>query len=430
MFDSSQTGRGDKQHLPKGKLELLPSVPPKRNSLCIVAALIFSLGSWSYAQTLSLNGPAAVNSVKPAPVSEGIFTNLPFKLSISADAGYDDNVFTTHSDRIGSGYNDFSLDVGSHVGNQRSRLDADLALGFEYYWDVPGRSLEPNITLNLDSSHRFTPRLVLTLTSSLAYQAQPNFGIAGLATQNVGNYFFSSSQISLGYDLTRRLSTVTKYNLSTYFYENGIQGAQQNRLEHLVGQELRYMLFPTITLVDEYRFGYISYETANTDSYSHFILGGADATLSPRLSMTLRAGAELRHNLQPGGTAVTYPYVESTLTYEYKPSSFLQWYNRFGLEQTGIGTGQYTQAYRTGLSVSHTFGRRMKANVGIYYSYLQYQQPFSPPENDLDGNATVSYQIHRSLSVQAGYTFTEVFSEIAARSYYRNRVFLGGSLAF
>ena len=143
MFDSSQTGRGDEQHLPKGKLELMPSVPPKRNSLCVVAALIFSLESWSYAQTLSLNGPAAVNSVKPAPVSEGIFTNLPFKLSISADAGYDDNVFTTHSDRIGSGYNDFSLDVGSHVGNQRSRLDGDLALGFEYYWDVPGRSLEP-----------------------------------------------------------------------------------------------------------------------------------------------------------------------------------------------------------------------------------------------------------------------------------------------
>ena len=430
MFDSSQRAPDNKQHLPKRRLELVPFVPPKRSPLCIVAALIFSLGSWSQAQNLNLNGPAAINSVKPAPIGEGVFTNLPFKLSISADAGYDDNVFTTHSDRMGSGYNDLSLDIGSHIGNQRSRLDGDVALGFEYYWDVPGRSLEPNITLNLDSSHRFTQRLMLTLTSSLAYQAQPNFGIAGLATQNVGNYFFSSSQISLGYAWSHRFSTVTSYNLSTYFYENSIQAAQQNRLEHLLGQELRYMLFPTVTLVGEYRFGYISYETANTDSYSHFILGGADATLSPRLSMTLRAGAELRHNLQPGGTGTTYPYGESTLSYEYKPSSFLQWFNRFGLEQTGIGIGQYTETYRTGINVNRTLGRRMKAGLAIYYSYIQYKQPVAPPENDLDANATVSYQIHRSLSVQAGYTFTEVFSEIPSRSYYRNRISLGASLAF
>jgi hypothetical protein len=430
MFDSSQGAPGDRRHLRKRELQLLPSILAKRSPPCIAAALIFSLGSWSQGQNLALTGPPTINSVEPAPIGEGIFTNLPFKLSISADAGYDDNVFTTHSDRISSGYNDLSLDIGSHIGNQRSRLDGDVALGFEYFWDVPGRSLEPNIALNLNSSHQFTPRLMLRLTSNLAYQAQPNFGITGLATQNVGNYFFSSSQSSLGYELTRRLSTVTKYNLSTYFYENSIQAAQQNRLEHLLGQELRYMIFPTVTLVGEYRFGYISYETANTDSYSHFILAGADATLSPRLSITLRPGVELRHNLQPGGTEITYPYGESTLIYEYKPSSFVQWYNRFGLEQTGLGTGQYAEVYRTGLSVNHTFGRKMKAGAAIYYSYNQYRQPFSPPENDFDANATVSYQIHRSLSVQAGYTFTEVFSEVVLRSYSRNRIFLGGSFAF
>jgi len=61
------------------------------------------------------------------PVGEGIFTNLPFKTSISTNVGYDDNVFTGHTDRIGSGYNDLNLDIGSHIGNQRSRLDGDVS---------------------------------------------------------------------------------------------------------------------------------------------------------------------------------------------------------------------------------------------------------------------------------------------------------------
>ena len=207
---------------------------------------------------LTLAGPAAVNSVKPGkPIGEGVFTNLPFKISASLNAGYDDNVFTSHTDRIGSGYNDLSLDIASHVGNQRGRLDADLALGFEYYWDIPGTSIYPNISLNLNSSYKLAPRLILSLSSNLSYQSQPNFSITGAATQFVGNYFVNSSQISLGYELTPRFSTVTSYALTTYLYENSVEAAQQNRFEQLIGEELRYMLFPTATLVGEYRFGYI-----------------------------------------------------------------------------------------------------------------------------------------------------------------------------
>ena len=323
----------------------------------IAAVFILSSASWLYAQSLTLTGPAATDSVKPgAPIGEGIFTNLPFKTSLSADVGYDDNVFTSHTDRIGSGYDDLNLNIGSHIGNQRSRLDGDLALGFAYYWNRPGRSVDPNISLNLNSSYKLTPRLMLSLSSNLAYQAQPNFAIAGAATQNVGNYFFGSNQISLGYEWTPRFSTVTSYSLTSYWYDNSTEATQQNRLEHLIGEQLRYMLFPTATLVGEYRFGYISYQTSNTassgtpntDSYSHFLLAGADATLSPRLSFTFRGGAEIRTFLTPGGMEKTFPYAESTLGYEYRPSCFFQWYNRLGLEQSDFAVGAVQRGLQDG----------------------------------------------------------------------------------
>jgi hypothetical protein len=276
------------------------------------------------------------------------------------------------------------------------------------------------------------------LSSNLSYQSQPNFSITGAATQYVGNYFVDSSQISLGYELTPRLSTVTSYTLTTYLYENSVEATQQNRFEHLIGEQLRYMIFPTVTLVGEYRFGYISYQTtttgsntaANSDSHSHFLLGGADATLSPRLSITFRGGVELRTFLTPGGMETTFPYAESTLSYEYRPSCFFQWYNRLGLEQSDFAVGQYKEVYRTGIRVDHTFGQKMKAGGSVYYSYNQYKQPFSFAENDLDANATLSYAIDRSLSVQAGYTFTRASSEIVFRDYYRNKIFLGASFAF
>jgi hypothetical protein len=407
--------------------------------LPFVAVLVFSSACWSYAQSLTLTGPAANNSVKPpAPIGEGIFTNLPFKASFSADIGYDDNVFTSHANRISSGYNDLSLDIGSHIGNQRSRLDGILVLGFAYYWNRPGRSVDPNISLNLNTSYKLTPRMTLSLSSNLTYQSQPNFAIAGAATQNVGNYFVGLIQLSLGYEWTRRISTVTSYSLTTYLYDNSTEATQENRLEHLISEQLRYMLYPTVTLVGEYRFGYISYETsnnvsngaANSDSYSHFLLAGADATLSPRLSFTFRGGVELRTSLTSSGTETTFPYAESTLGYEYLPSCFLQWYSRLGLEQSDFVTGQYKEVYRTGIRVDHTFGQKMKADASIYYSYNQFKEPFSFAENDLDASATLSYAISRSLSAQVGYTFTHTSSKIASRDYHRNKIFLGASFAF
>jgi hypothetical protein len=410
-----------------------------RGHLSIAAVLIFSSTTWSDAQILTLAGPAAINSVQPgAPIGEGIFTNSPFKISLSTDVGYNNNVFTTHADPIGSAYNDLNLGIASHVGNQRARLDADLALGFAYYWDVPGRPVEPNDFLNLNFSYQLTPRMVLTLSSNLAYQAQPNLAIVGAAAQNVGNYFFGSNQISLGYLWTRRVSTVTSYNLTSYLYENSFEATQQNRFQHLIGEQLRFMLFPTVTLVGEYRYLFISYETPNTvsngaanaDSYSHFLLAGADSTLSPRLSTTFRGGAEFRTYITPGATETTYPYAESTLGYEYQPSSFIQWHNRLGLEQSDFAIGQYRDVFRTGIRVDHTLGKKMKAGASIYYSYNQYNQPFAFAENDIDANAALSYSIYRSLSIQAGYTFTRVISEIVFRDYSRSKIFLGASFGF
>jgi hypothetical protein len=385
----------------------------------------------SLAQYTSVERPASMTIFKPfSDIGEGAFTDLPFKVTFYGSVGYDDNVFTSHDRRTGSAFTSLSLDIASHIGNERTRFNADLQLGAIGYWDRPGRTFDPDISLNLTFSHQFTPRLVLGFSSYNTYASQPNFALAVGDLTHSGDYFYSSNTLSLGYQWTRRFSTISSYTFNALYYDDTAVGTTLNRFEHIFGQQFRYQVIPTATAVLEYRFGYVQYLTANADSYSHYVLAGADLTLSPRLTFTFRSGVEFRHQLFGGGRDTTYPYFESTLGYEYQPKSFIQWYNRFGLEQSDITSTAYKKVYRTGLRVQHVFGEKLTLGAALYYSYNWSDQPFSIQEQDIDANVSANYQITRHWGLQAGYTFTRVISDITFRDYYRNRVFIGASYTF
>jgi Putative beta-barrel porin 2 len=396
----------------------------------IFTALIFGAFA-AHAQELEPALPGRLTLFRPLTgVYEGFVTDFPLRTSVSTSIGYDDNVLTSHDHRIGSGYDYAGLEIASRIGAERTRLTGDLQLGLIGYWNRPGRVIDPDILFDLTFSHHFTPRLVIGFSSFSTYQAQPDF-ILGVGRVNTsGIYLFTSNSLALGYQWTPRFATATSYTLNALYYQNSTAGTTQNRLEHIVGQQFRFLVLPTITAVAEYRFGYEQYLSTNLDSYSHFVLGGADLMLSPRFQCNFRAGIEIRNNLFNGGGTQIYPDFESTLTYAYHPASYIQWYNHFGLQQSDIDTANSEKIYETGLRVLHSFGGKFKLGGGIYYSYKNYPQGPSSDENDLDASITASYLITRSFSLQAGYTFTRVFSGINLQDYYRNRTFLGASYSF
>jgi len=386
----------------------------------------------SRAQDLGLTLPGSLTLFRPlaGPSGEGIFTAPPFSASLFGSVGYDDNIFTSHDHRLGSGLDSLSLDLASHIGTERTRLNADLRLGLIAYWNRPGQAVDPDLSLDLTFTHQFTPRLVLGFSSFAIFQGQPNFSLGVGQVNNVGNYVYTTNTISLGYQWAPRFSTVTSYTLNSLYYQNSVIGSTQNRLEHIIAQQLRFLVLPTITAVGEYRFGYEQYINTNFDSYSHFVLAGGDFMVTPRLQFIFRGGAESRTALFKGGSSLTYPYFDSTLTYTYRPESYIQWYNRYGLEQSNIATTNYDKVYRTGVRVLHSFGQKLRLGTGVYYSYNHYDQPVSFDENDLDATITATYQITRAFGLQVDYTFTRVFSIITSRDYYRNRVSLGAIFTY
>jgi putative beta-barrel porin BBP2 len=382
------------------------------------------------AQDLSLTRPGSLTLFHPFPYAdEGIFTSLPFRVSRYVKVGYDDNALLRHTGAKGSAYNELGLSAGVNIGNERTQLNSDILAGIVAYSQRPGKKIDPDLDLDLTFNHQFSERTVFSLASSVSYQAQPEIS-SGVGSPNVvGNFLYAENKISLGIQWTHRIATFTSYSFNLLYYDLHSAGWFQDRLEHLIGEEIRYLLHPTIVAVAEYRFGDVNYlynRVAN--SYSDYFLAGSDVTLSHRLKFAFRTGTELRHLNRPSGDEILYPYAESNLIFLYRPESTIDWYNRYGLEQPDTGQSGYRKTFRTGLKLTHRIGGKTYAIAAAYYSHNEYPSSFI--ENLAEANLELDYQITRKLRWSAGYTFTRDFSNLISRNYIRNRFYSGVSYAF
>lgn len=400
----------------------------------IVFAALCICAGFAPAQDLSLSRPGSLNFANPSGENGvGNFTAIPFKSTSYAKIGYDDNVFTSHTDKVGSVYDEFGLTASVNIGNERTQLTGTGTAGFIAYWQRPGTKVDPNLNIDLSFSHQFNDRTVVTLDSILSYQAQPNVS-AGIGVLNqVANYFDSQNKLSIGFQWTRRIATFTNYSLNVINYESADLGKSNDHIGQSIGEEIRYLLRPNVVALVQYQFNYEDYvHDSLSNSLSHTFLLGADFTPSPRLSFSFRAGAELRYQNQNTGSSnpQLYPYAETTADYQLRPESRLEWYNHYGLEENDINSQGYRKTYRTGLKLTHRIGAKTSVSAAVYYSNSEYSTPGTTTENTVDVDFSGSYALTRKLSLTAGYSFIRDSSTLATRTYSHSRVDFGLSYSF
>ncbi len=357
----------------------------------------------------------------------GNFERRPYNFSFSVNQGFDDNIYNTRSNKQSSFYTTASVGTNIAIGDGRTMLQASLNVGGAYYWDRQD-SIDPNITLSLDLSHAFSPKLRLDITSSLAYQAEPDFQSGFGQNRRAGNYFFGVVGFSLSQAFSPRLSAVYGYTFSGVYYEDSIIADASNRIDQTFSLQIRYLVQPTIALIGEYRFGVVTYDSTNRDSTSNYILGGLDFTLNRRLTAGLRVGAQFRDSDDLGQE--TAPFVEGTMSYNYGERSTIQWISRYGFEESEFGIGSTRKTYRTGLNVTQQISSRISASGGAYYSTSDYSGNVGGSEQTLDLSLGLVFKVNRLLSFQTGYTFTKVFADNSFLEYDRNRIFLGATISF
>ncbi len=366
----------------------------------------------------------------------GNFSRSPFRVSLSVREGYDDNVYTTKQDKVGSFFTNGTVLVDYKFGSPRTTFDLQALAGASYYYYRPfGQQYDINTSLTLGLDHHFTPRLALSASAYLTYQTEPDFNTAFGINRRAGNYFYTVDKLALSYQWAPRFSTVTSYTFGAINYDDSSIGAFEDRFEHTFGNEFRFLVLPTTTLVAEYRFEIIDFDEAIRDSTTHFVLGGLDHTFNPRFNVSLRAGAEFRDFDNFGER--TSPYAEATLRYALGERTSISWLNRYGLEEPDVPGTQSRTTFRSGLTVAYGIAPRITLSGAVFYQHDDNDAVVAPTfiipffaEDSLDIGLGLRYDINRVFAVLAGYSHTEVFSDIALREYARNRYYLGLNATF
>ena len=375
-------------------------------------------------------------------VGVGKFFKLPFHVSISVRGGYDDNVLSQSDEfRQGSAYLESLLGITYVFGNSRTQVNLHSEFSFtKYFEDIPdaGNNFNPN--LNLAASHKVSPRLTLSLAVYLTYQQEPDFtnNFIGV-TRRSGNYFFTNDKLSATYLWTPRFSTVSSFTLVGINYADTAVGEFQNRTENTFGNEFRFLLWPTTSIIAEYRFEFISYQTPtpqSRDSITNYFLGGFDHSFSPRVNLSARGGVSVRKT--DGIDQVRLdPYGSASLNYTVGPHLTLAWTASYSLQEPDTVGSPARTSLQTGLTGIYKITPRITSNLSVFYehdendgqmSFFFFIPPFA--ENILSLSASVRYALNRNWGMELGYSFTGLTSGQSFRDYDKSRFYGGANFQF
>jgi len=387
------------------------------------------------AQNFSTGGGGAAAGIDAGSGDEGIFDRGRFRYSVTVREGFDDNVFTTRTNKDSSFYTNVAAGIAYDFGSPRLRLTANLGGGATFYYTRPGDKVDYTGVLDLSATYLATERLSFEISTATGYFSQPDLFIAGTSARRDGDYFYTNTSIAGTYAWAERFSTTTGYNFSAYYYPDQAINDSQGRIDQTVSQSFNFLLWPKTTLVAEYRINPVTYFVADQDSLGQFFLLGFDHIFNPRSTWTFRGGVEQRflNNAVDGASLFVGPFASTNFNYQFGPASDVTFLLRYGTEGSGINGVTQRQTFRSGITINHAFTARISGRLGFAYLNNYFDQPGVIPdfsENIFEASVGLNFQVNRAWSLNAGYNFTSVLSQEEVREYNRNVAFIGTTLNF
>lgn len=380
----------------------------------------------------NVDGPGS--GVLDAPLE--MIGQVPLAFTFAVREGFDDNLFTTRTNKDSSFYTNVAAGVSYDFGGPRLKLNADLGGGVTYYYTRPGEKVDFNGSLSLGAIYEFSPRLTLSLNTVTAYLSQPDTSIIGGTNRVDGDYIYTNTSLEGTYQWSEKFSTVTGYNLYANYYLESSLNDTLSYFQQTAKQSFRWLLLPKTTIVAEYRAQAVTYVGADQNSFGNFGLLGFDQIFNPRFKWTLRAGVEQRflNNAVDGRSTYVGPYGESNLSYQFAQNSSVAWNARYGTEASGLTNVTQRQTFRTGITIAHGFTSRISGNVGFSFEADYFDQPGVIPsyyQTVYDFTAGLSFRVNRLVSLSAGYQFTAVNApQQISVEYTRNVAYVGANFSF
>jgi Putative beta-barrel porin 2 len=291
---------------------------------------------------------------------------VPLDITAGVSFGYDDHVIGSNA-TTSSGQTSFlareNVVLAYDRPGDRTELRL-LAVGrFTQFFDLGTDDKDANVTFSL--AHNLSTRLSLRADIYAAYQTEPDFA-SNVGPENVRSPHFSTNDtFSLTYQWRPRLAMITTYNFQRVKYEESSQEAQ-NRMGNTLSEQFLFSLTRRTTLIGNYRFEIIDYDTAPRDSITHYALAGIAHSLTQHLSINL-LGGELFRSFKDDGDTID-PYAVGKLTYEGSNHS-LSWIVSYRVEEPSAQQALFRTTIRTGVTLTYDLTSRITGTMGVDYHH-------------------------------------------------------------
>jgi len=406
-----------------------------------------------------------------APTVEGA---KPWSVGVTLRGFYDDNINTAPNgpSKVDSFGFDVSPSLSLNWSAEQTTASLNYVYAFRYYDNKPNGNADhydQTHTFNALLNHNFSERYVLNVTDSFVIGQEPDLLRTGptltdfqrVPGDNIRNY----GQIKFNAQLSRLFGLEVGYVNSFFHYaddeathfESGnlivSRAALLDRIEHYIHLDGRWTVQPETVAVLGYQYGQVDY-TGNDvvgfdavqlyssdvrNNRSHYGYVGADHVFRPDLTGSVRVGARYSdYYNEPGGETQLGPYAKASLRYTYAPESSVELgvtHDRNATDLFSAQNGNLTTDAET-TAVYGTLSHRIMPR--LYGSLTGQFQNSALSGGTLDNSSeqyylvglNVEYRFNPHLSAQVGYNYDKLDSEVANRSFDRNRVYIGVTASY
>jgi len=393
-----------------------------------------------------------------APGLSPIESTKPWSISATLRGFYDDN-YAAVPKSVDVDKDSFGFEIRPAVGvnfpMEQTFVGAAYVYSLRYYADRDNDSADHSHEFTLKATHAFSELYRISFDDSFVYSQEPT-----LIDENVQTTYRTDADalrnraaIDFEARLTPLLGLGLGYQNGWYDYRDsgpGSRSALLDRFEHRFRIDGRWHAREDLVGLVGYQYGIFDYTSDEAiapgsgfigddrDNSTHYFYVGAEQSLSTLLKAEARVGAAyVDYDRLPGDTWSPYALIQGT--YTYLPGSYVQFGFRHERNATDVArdpnvpsptadqivTDQETSALYA--SINH------RITPNIYGSLVGQYQRSTFENGSLDGDVenflllglNLEYRFNPNWSTELGYNFDRLDSDLAFRSFTRNRVYIG-----
>src|SRR6266568_4551792 len=405
-----------------------------------------------------------------APGLTPMETSKTWSVAASLRGFYDDNYNTAPSHASNTNIPPVKGSFGAEISPQfalnfpgdQTFVGVSYIYTLRYYEARANNNTDHNHQLDAKLDHRFSESYRVLFSDSFAYSQEPEIlesnGNITTPIRTSSDGLRNQVNLKLTGQMTELLGFEAGYQNIWYNYFQGAsdlfkefpvtggigsRAALLNRIEHLFDIKGTWQVQEHLLGFAGYKYGIVDYTSKDPvdfpaldpgsirDNVSHYFYLGASRSFSSQLTGSIQAGAQYTHFEHISNNSWT-PYVDMSGTYSYLPGSSVQLGFRHTRNATDVlGTpGAITGDQETSTvyaSINHRVTSQLTASLVGQYQMSQFNggTDDGKADNFLFVNLNLSYRLNPNWAVEASYYFDRLDSDLADRSFTRDRYYVG-----